>query len=117
MTMRIRSSSASVRLREPDSDMTGHQELLRHRPRLVGAARRVRRAVAPRVTTGSVGLLYHPAAQDSVDPRRLAVQPQHLSQHLEILAAHTLPSTAAGLRLVQDSGRILPPTPLVSVDD
>jgi peptidoglycan/xylan/chitin deacetylase (PgdA/CDA1 family) len=62
-------------------------------------------------------LLYHRAARDSVDPWRLAVQPHHLTEHFEILAAHTRPTTAAGLQRAQDSGRIPPRTTLVTFDD
>ena len=54
--------------------------------RLAAVARRVRRATGPLVSNGSLALLYHRAAHENVDPWRLAVQPDHLSQHLEILA-------------------------------
>ncbi len=97
--------------------MTPSPVFIRQRRRLTSVARRVRRAVAPRVSNGSVVLLYHRAADDSVDPWRLAVQPHHLTEHLEILAAHTRPTTAAGLQRAQDSGRIPPRTTLVTFDD
>ena len=88
-----------------------------HRRRLSAVSRRVRRAVAPVLANGSVVLLYHRAAKDSVDPWRLAVRPEHLSEHLEILAAHTRPTTAAGLRQAQDRGRVPRRTTLVTFDD
>jgi peptidoglycan/xylan/chitin deacetylase (PgdA/CDA1 family) len=97
--------------------MTGSHALMRQRRRLSAAGRRVRRAVVPRVSNASLVLLYHRAAHDSVDPWRLAVQPNHLSEHLEILAAHTRPTTAAGLQRARDSRRIPPRTTLVTFDD
>ncbi len=66
---------------------------------------------------GSVALLYHRAAQDAVDPWRLAVEPEHLSEHLEILAKHTRPVTAAALRSARERGHIPPRTVLVTFDD
>ena len=97
--------------------MTGGDGMRPQRRRLAAAGRRVRRAVGPLVRNGSLVLLYHRAAHDSVDPWRLAVQPDHLSQHLEILAAHTRPTTATGLQRAQRSGRIPPRTTLVTFDD
>ena len=64
-----------------------------------------------------MALLYHRVAHDSVDPWRLAVQPQHLTEHLEILAAHTRPTTASGFRQAQDRGRVPARTTLVTFDD
>ena len=97
--------------------MGGSHALERTRTRLAAVVRRGRRAVAPVFASGSVVLLYHRAAHDSVDPWRLAVQPKHLSEHLEILAAHTRPTTAAGLQRAQASGRIPRRTTLVTFDD
>jgi peptidoglycan/xylan/chitin deacetylase (PgdA/CDA1 family) len=97
--------------------MLGSHGLARQRRRLIAVARRVRRAAAPLVPNGSLALLYHRTASDSVDPWRLAVQPHHLTEHLAILAAHTRPTTAAGLQRAQDSGRIPPRTTLVTFDD
>ena len=93
------------------------EALMRQRRRLAAAGRRVRRAVGPLVSNGSLVLLYHRAAHDSVDPWRLAVQPDHLSEHLEILAAHTRPTTATGLQRAHDRGHIPPRTTLVTFDD
>ncbi len=97
--------------------MKGGEGLVRPHRRLAAAGRRVRRAVGPLVSNGSLVLLYHRAAHDSVDPWRLAVQPDHLSEHLEILAAHTRPTTATGLQRAHDRGHIPPRTTLVTFDD
>lgn len=97
--------------------MVDRHGLVRQRRRLAAVARRVRRATRPLVRNGSLALLYHRAASDSVDPWRLAVQPKHLAEHLEILAAYTRPTTAAGFQRDQDRGRIQPRTTLVTFDD
>ena len=80
-------------------------------------SRRVRRAVGPPRRNASLVLLYHRVARADVDPWRLAVRPEHLSEHLEILARHTHPTTAAGLRTAFDAGHIPPRTVLVTFDD
>lgn len=64
-----------------------------------------------------MALLYHRAAVDAVDPWRLAVQPEHLTQHLEILAAHTRPTTSAGFRRACRRGRLPARTTLITFDD
>jgi peptidoglycan/xylan/chitin deacetylase (PgdA/CDA1 family) len=81
------------------------------------AVRRLARAVGPPVRNGAVALLYHRAARADVDPWRLAVDPTHLSEHLDILARYTRPTTAAGLRAAVDRGRVLPTTVVVTFDD
>ena len=90
---------------------------MRHLQRLKAAARRVCRSTGPLVSNGSLALLYHRAAHDDVDPWRLAVQPDHLSQHLEILARHTRPTTSAGLERARENGRVPPRTTVVTFDD
>ena len=87
------------------------------RRRVAAVARRVRRAVGPLVWNGSLVLLYHRAAVDVVDPWRLAVRPEHLTQHLEILAAHTRPTTSAGYRRACERGRLPARTTMVTFDD
>lgn len=99
------------------TDMVARLGVARQRRRLSAVARRVRRRTGPLVRNGSLALLYHRAASDSLDPWRLAVQPKHLAEHLEILAAHTRPTTATGFQRDQDRGRIQPRTTLVTFDD
>lgn len=78
---------------------------------------RLRRAVGPPVRNGSVALLYHRVARADVDPWRLAVTPEHLSEHLEILARHTHPVTASALRSARERGDVPPGTAVVTFDD
>ncbi len=60
---------------------------------------RTRRAVRRRLTppTGPLVLLYHRVANAAVDPWRLAVQPGHFAEHLDIIARQTRPMTRAEL--------------------
>ncbi len=81
------------------------------------AARWLVRAAGPPVRNGAVALLYHRATRADVDPWRLAVDPEHLGEHLEILARCTRPTTASGLRAAIDRGRVLPRTVVVTFDD
>jgi hypothetical protein len=79
--------------------------------------RRLRRAAGPPVRNGSVALVYHRAAHDEVDPWRLAVAPAHLSEHLEILAKHTVPLHASALHSARKNGSIPRRTTVVTFDD
>jgi peptidoglycan/xylan/chitin deacetylase (PgdA/CDA1 family) len=90
---------------------------VRQRLRPVRAqARRLRRAAGP-VRNGSLALLYHRAACDSVDPWRLAVEPAHLLEHLEILAEYTVPVHASALQAARETGSIPSRTTVVTFDD
>lgn len=82
-----------------------------------GHIRRIRRAAGPPVRNGSVALVYHRAARDEVDPWRLAVTPTHLSEHLEILADHTVPILASALHSARERGRIPAKTTVLTFDD
>ena len=66
---------------------------------------------------GSIALVYHRAAHDDVDPWRLAVSPEHLSEHLEILAEHTRPVHASALHSAREKGSIPRRTTVLTFDD
>ena len=78
---------------------------------------RLRRAAGPPVRNASVSLVYHRAAQDPVDPWRLAVKPSHLSEHLQILAEYTRPLHASAMQTARDQGRLPPRTTVLTFDD
>jgi peptidoglycan/xylan/chitin deacetylase (PgdA/CDA1 family) len=82
-----------------------------------GHARRARRAAGPLVRNGAVCLLYHRVAHEAVDPWRLAVEPLHLAEHLQILADYTSPLTASALHSAREGGRIPPRTTVLTFDD
>jgi peptidoglycan/xylan/chitin deacetylase (PgdA/CDA1 family) len=69
------------------------------------------------VRNGSIALVYHRAAHDEIDPWRLAVTPAHLSEHLEILAEHTVPVLASALHSAREAGRIPAKTTVLTFDD
>ncbi|HYN69040.1 MAG TPA: polysaccharide deacetylase family protein [Candidatus Eisenbacteria bacterium] len=79
--------------------------------------RRLARPLIERRRRGGLVLLYHRAANVSPDPWRLAVTPNHLHEHLDILARYTRTTTARKLRASMDRGRIQSGTVLVTFDD
>ena len=78
---------------------------------------RLLRRVTPPRSRGALVLLYHRAAVVDPDPWRLAVRPDHLEEHLAILARHTRPTTVAGLRTALDAGQVPERTVVVTFDD
>jgi peptidoglycan/xylan/chitin deacetylase (PgdA/CDA1 family) len=75
------------------------------------------RRVTPPSWRGAVVLLYHRIGPADVDPWRLAVTPEHFSEHLDILrrSAHTI--TVEDLRVALDDGRIPARTVAITFDD
>lgn len=92
-------------------------ELGRAVRRVRRARRRVKGLVGPPARNAALSLLYHRVAHDEVDPWRLAVTPEHLEEHLDILAAHTHPLTAAELHAARQQGRVGPRSVVVTFDD
>ncbi len=86
---------------------------------MTGRLRRLARAARARVPVipgGALVLMYHRAATLDEDPWRLAVRPDHLAEHLAILARHASPMTAASLAGAID-GRLPRATVVVTFDD
>lgn len=79
-------------------------------------ARRARAAIPAR-PGGALVLMYHRVAELPVDPWRLGVRPGHFQEHLDIIARHLRPITAAGLSARLEEGRIAPRTVVVTMDD
>ncbi len=79
--------------------------------------RRFARSMTPPARRGALVLMYHRAAVVDPDPWRLAVTPDHLDEHLDVLARHTRPTTAAGLLEAMNDGRIPARTVIPTFDD
>ena len=79
--------------------------------------RRFARSITPPARRGALILMYHRATTVDPDPWRLAVTPDHLDEHLDVLARHTRPTTAAGLLAAMNDGQIPARTVVPTFDD
>ncbi len=75
------------------------------------------RDLIPPIRGGALVLMYHRVATPVLDPWRLAVSPDHLAEHLAILAASARPTTATGLLTMLDADRVERGTVAVTFDD